>query len=544
MWVDVEAAAQAVEAARAAGLQARWSVAREHAEAAVELLRPGLLPAQDGEWLQAARWEHEELLLEALESAARSGVALGATGAAGAERASRELIARSPFRESGYRFLIEALAARGNVAEAMRVYERLRVLLRDELGVAPAADLQALHLRLLSGEMAESAPASPVDAAPAGPPPLPSPLSVTSPLPFAGRSGELEALRRLMEWGEEAAARAVLIGGEAGAGKSRLVREFAREAAAGGALVAHGACDVMVRPPYGPFVEALDHLLRVTGAAELREGLGPAAGELVRLLPGLRDAVGEPAAPVDADPDTERHRLHTAVADLLTASGRKRPLVLVIEDAQWADVSSLSLLRHLVRTGGGARVLLVVTFRDTAAEMPEALSETLADLRRSEGVVRLPLGRLSGEEVGHFVRRAAGVAGGAAELTDAIGGLTGGHPFLVCELWRTLVDSEVMDVAGGSIRLRRPLSELGVPDSVREVAGRRAAHLGPETRAVLELAATAGAELDVAALHRPAEPPPVAALEEAVRAVRDAGLGLVSTLTSGRTRWPCAAASG
>ena len=161
VWVDAEAAAHAVEEARAAAHDSRWAAAREQAELAAAILRPGLLPAQDGDWLQAARWEHEEHLLEALEIAARGGVALGRTGAGTAERVSRDLIARAPFRESGHRFLMEALAVRGNVAEALRVYERLRVLLRDELGVSPAAEIQALHLRLLSGEAEPAAGAPP-----------------------------------------------------------------------------------------------------------------------------------------------------------------------------------------------------------------------------------------------------------------------------------------------------------------------------------------------------------------------------------------------
>ena len=148
-------------------------------------------------------------------------------------------------------------------------------------------------------------------------------------------------------------------------------------------------------------------------------------------------------------------------------------------------------------------------------------------MRRSEGVLRLPLGRLSGEEVGDFVQRATGLAGGTAELADAIHGVTAGNPFLLCELWRTLVDGDVMQVVDGSVRLREPLSELGVPDSVREVAGRRLARVEPETRALLELAATAGAEFDLDVLHGPEEPPPVAALDEAVRS------GLVEELPSG-----------
>ena len=93
---------------------------------------------------------------------------------------------------------------------------------------------------------------------------------------------------------------------------------------------------------------------------------------------------GEPS---DADPDTIRHRLHTAVADLLAGVGQDRPILLVLEDAHWADGPTLGLLRHLARGGARARLLLLATFRDT--DVPDALGETLADLRRSEDVVRL-----------------------------------------------------------------------------------------------------------------------------------------------------------
>src|SRR5436190_208171 len=90
-----------------------------------------------------------------------------------------------------------------------------------------------------------------------------------------------------MPWAEDEGRRVALVGGEPGSGKSRLVREFAREAAADGALVLYGACDAVVRTPYEPFVEALDHLARVTDPDHLRAALGPAGGELTRLLPDL-----------------------------------------------------------------------------------------------------------------------------------------------------------------------------------------------------------------------------------------------------------------
>ena len=237
---------------------------------------------------------------------------------------------------------------------------------------------------------------------------FPGPLSLTSTSPFVGRSAELEFLRTLVSTAAGEERRVVLIGGESGSGKSRLVREFAVDAASAGVLVLYGACDEVVHTPYGPFVQALDRLTRAIEPDELRSALGAGGGELTRLLPHLSERTGELSPPVEADPDTERHRLHTAVTELLTAVAEKRPVLLIIEDGHWADAPTLLLLRHLARPGGDARVLLLATFRDTEADMPETLSETLADLRRSEDVVRLRLGGLSGDDVMEFVRRAAG----------------------------------------------------------------------------------------------------------------------------------------
>src|SRR5215208_6312229 len=152
---------------------------------------------------------------------------------------------------------------------------------------------------------------------------LPGSLRLTSTFPFVGRSSQLETLRALMPTADGEGRRVVLLSGEPGSGKSRLVREFASEAAGLGALVLYGACDAVVRTPYGAFAEALAPL-----------------GELPHLLPGS-DAL----PPVD--PDTERHRLHTAVVGLLARATADRPALLVLEDLHWADAPTLLLLRHL-----------------------------------------------------------------------------------------------------------------------------------------------------------------------------------------------------
>ena len=127
--VDVAAATQAIEAARSDGASAAWGGALEHARAALELLRPGLLPGQEGDRAHDERREHEALELEALEWTARGGLALGGAELAGVQRAARELVSRSASANRP-RLLMEALAATGNVAEALQVYDELRCLLR------------------------------------------------------------------------------------------------------------------------------------------------------------------------------------------------------------------------------------------------------------------------------------------------------------------------------------------------------------------------------------------------------------------------------
>ena len=325
---------------------------------------------------------------------------------------------------------------------------------------------------------------------------LPGPLRLTPSFPFAGRSRERATLRALIPRAEGEGLRFALVGGEAGSGKSRLIREFAHEAAAAGAFICYGACDSEVRRPYRPFVEALDQLVRSIDETTLRSTLGPHGGELSRLLPDLASRVGEPAPPVAPDPDTERHRLHGAVADLLAVAGRRAPLVLVIEDGHWADTPTLLLLRHLARGASDARALLVTTFRDTEAEVPEALSAALVDLRRSEGVVRLRLGGLSDDEITEFVERAVG-GDPPPDLQQAarvISELTGGNAFLMTELWRTVMENEAGAVHDGAAQLAHALAELGSPEGVREVVSQRLARLGTATIKLLELAAVAGPE--------------------------------------------------
>ena len=480
----------------------------------------------------------EELRLAAIEKRIDADLALGRHAALIAELEA--LVGEHPLRERLRAQLMLALYRADRQAEALDAYQRTRARLSEELGLEPGLRLRTLHAQILNQDpsllptqVPPSRHADTGEERVEPTPDLPRSLLLTSTFRFVGRLPELEMLRALMPRATGEGRRVVLLGGEAGSGKSRLAREFAAEVAEGGAVVLYGACDAFVRTPYGPIVQALDRLTRVIDPAELRTALGSSGGELTRLLPDLPSIVGDLPPPAAADPDTERHRLHTAVLGLLAAASQSRPVLLVIEDGHWADTPTLLLLRHLAHVAWTGSVLLLATFRDTDAEVPATLSETLADLRRSDDVVRLRLVGFSLAEVAEFARQAVdGDSGGdLPELARAISDLTAGNAFLVCELWRSLVETGAVEVVDGILRLTRPVSELGTPESVREVVSQRLSRLAPATGTLLELAATAGTDFELELVRQGAglgQAELLAALDEAVAS------GIVEELPSRR----------
>lgn len=148
-WIDVEAAREAIERAQVAAAAGNWTDAWGPAQVALSIAARGLLVGLEAPWIETRRVELDDMRLEALSCVARTALGLGGSELGAAERAARGLIERAPFRETGYRLLMEAYEAQGNVAEALLVYELLRNLLREELGTAPQADVGALHQRLL-----------------------------------------------------------------------------------------------------------------------------------------------------------------------------------------------------------------------------------------------------------------------------------------------------------------------------------------------------------------------------------------------------------
>ncbi|MEA2421938.1 MAG: hypothetical protein QOF55_1037, partial [Thermoleophilaceae bacterium] len=332
---------------------------------------------------------------------------------------------------------------------------------------------------------------------------LPQRLREVPPLGYVGRRAEREELALLLAQAREGNRRVAFVSGEPGIGKTRLATHLAVEAHGDGTTVLYGRCDEELGLPYGPWVEALRHYVREGPAAVLRAHAERYGGELGRLVPEVRSVVADYPAPTVTDPETERYLLLAAVSGLLEEATREAPLVLILDDLHWADKPSLALLRHLVTRGGELRLLVIGTYRDSDLTRAHPLTELLADLRREEGVTRVPLAGLDQDDVIAIMEAAAGheVETEGRQLADAIVRETDGNPVYVGELLRHLLETGAL-VRGddGRFRLEGTIEELGLPQSVREVVGRRVERLSEPSRRALAVAAVIGRDFDVSLL--------------------------------------------
>ncbi len=334
---------------------------------------------------------------------------------------------------------------------------------------------------------------------------------------FVGRDEQLERLGQL--WKESAAGerRLVLLGGEPGIGKTRLAGELAGSLHADGTTVLGGRCDEDLGVPYQPFVEALRHY--VAHSSDPRLGRHPE--ELVRIVPEVAERVADLPQPLRSDPETERYRLFDAVAAWLSDVSGETPVLLVLDDLQWAAKPTLLLLRHVLRSSDPLRLLVAATYRDTDIGRGDPLTEFLADVRRIEGVERLALSGLDAGGVAALLERIGGRAlGSDGELfAQALWRETEGNPFFVVEVLRHLSESGTIHERDGHWVATGPVQEIGIPEGVRDVVGRRLSRLTKDANRVLACASVVGLEFDPVLVQTAggfSEDSVLSALEEAI----------------------------
>ena len=226
-----------------------------------------------------------------------------------------------------------------------------------------------------------------------------APASAETRQPFVGRQAEQDKLAARLVDVSQGRGSLVLIGGEPGVGKTRLSEELLADARERGMLTFTGHCYEEGTAPFTPFVEILEQMVRELPADVLREALGDAAPDVVRLFPEIHRVVDDIPPPAELTPEQQRRVLFNAVLDLFRSLGARQPVVLLLDDLHWADEATLGLLQHLTPHLSGLRLLGIGTYRDVELDVGKPFEKAMAALVRQKRAERVRLRRLRQEAV-------------------------------------------------------------------------------------------------------------------------------------------------
>lgn len=315
---------------------------------------------------------------------------------------------------------------------------------------------------------------------------------------FSGRDDAIDQLDSLVATARSGQPVIAMLSGEPGAGKSSLAAAAAQRAHEQGWVVLAGRCDPGVAAPYLPFREALAQYVASAPAAVLAEHVSEHGGEVARLAPELPARVGAVAAVEALDPETSRQLLVEAVADLVTRAARTRPLMIVLEDLQWADRNALLLIRRLARIAAPTPIVMVGTYRSDAADQWE-LRDLLIDLRSLTHFREIAVGGLSEGDLLEFLQRRAGASLGpdGVALARYLREQTGGNAYFTIELLRHLVETGVIasdERHRWSVKV--DLATVEVPGTIRSVLQERVGRLADDAQRVLGAASVGGREFE------------------------------------------------
>jgi DNA-binding CsgD family transcriptional regulator len=323
---------------------------------------------------------------------------------------------------------------------------------------------------------------------------------ISSPV-LIGREREVAALRSLIDQVRQGHGQVMLLSGEAGIGKSRLLDEGKRLAGEQGFLVLQGACFPTDRSsPYAPVLDLLSSSHAQDLLALSTANPEPLARELARLFPGLLEHTTDETLLPAIEPEQEKHRLFVALSQFFTGLASNQPVLLTIEDLHWSDEMSLEFLHYLARRSARHPLLLVLTYRNDEIHSP--LRHWLAQQDREHLAHEICLTPLSRSEVEAMLQaifdRKQTVPG---ETLDVLYELTEGNPFFLEEILKSLLLTGTI-ISANEMWERQPPEHLQIPRSVQDAVQQRMERLSEAARQVAILAAVAGRRFDFALLQR------------------------------------------
>ncbi len=313
---------------------------------------------------------------------------------------------------------------------------------------------------------------------------------------FVGREEEIARLRKGLDEALASRGRFYVLVGEPGIGKTRAAELVAGYARRRGCLALTGrAVEGEGAPAFWPWVQVLRSYVETRSREELRAELGAGAPYFAQLVPAVGEALADVGPPQATEGEDSRFRFFDAFMAFLKRAAAAHPLFILLDDLHWADKPSLLLLQFVAREIADSRILVVGTYRDVDVQHGHPLADLLPAFRRERAFERILLRGLPEDDVRALID-ALGGQGAPESFVRAIHRETEGNPFFVEETLRHLIEEGVVRREGGRWKSISALDDIGLPEGIREVIGRRLARLSEECRALLLAAAVIGREFD------------------------------------------------
>jgi ABC-type oligopeptide transport system substrate-binding subunit/DNA-binding SARP family transcriptional activator len=471
-------------------------------QSAVALYRGDFMEGFYDDWVLNERYRLETLFSKSL-TRLMSGLEAGGDYVS-ALAVGLRLLQHDPLREDAHRLAMRAFCRLGQRNAALEQYRRCRQAVQEELGTEPLVETVELCQAILEGRIAIGlAPETLSLQAPVVEPATPlgrSPLDAMAPSSLVGRERELAFLNRRWQEAEAGRGGLVLVSGEAGVGKTRLVEEFAHSRSWQGTRVLCGRCYEFERMlPYQPLAEALRTTLPALTSSAPGDLPAWILREIARLVPEVLEARPDLEATPAIRSDEERARLFDGVTRFVVALAAHETQLIVLEDLHWATASTLQLVHYLVRHLVEHPVLLVGTLRPEAVGRQHPLWALQQQLEREGLAESLPLSRLSPAAVEAMIVEMAGVGETVAPLAARLYRETEGNPFFLIEIVKALFERGVVQLAEGVWKgdyARISEAAIPLPAGVSEAIQARVRCLDEEAQEALRLAAVLGREFD------------------------------------------------